>query len=199
MPRARTVSAVPRGRTRDEDARRRVLDATFELVGANDPGSVTIDRIVERAGVAKQTVYRWWPSRSAVVLDALVDGTMRATPFPDTGDVRADFEAHLRAVVRLFRSPTGRLIRELLADAQTDAAAADEFRERFWAPRRDLSRERLAAGIESGRIRRDIDAETVLDALYGPLWLRLTIEHRPLTSVTARHAVATVFDGIAAG
>src|SRR5215467_4016565 len=130
---------MPRGRKRDEDARQRILDATFELVGSRGDGKVGINEIAEAAGVAKQTIYRWWPSRTAVVLDALVTGTMRATPFPETDDPRADFTAHLRGVIRLFNSPTGSLIRELLADAQTDRTIAHEFRDRFWGTRRELS------------------------------------------------------------
>lgn len=186
---------VPRGRTRDEAARQRILDAAFALVGAG--GSASINDIVERAGVAKQTVYRWWPSRNAVVLDALVDGTMRETPFPDTGDLRADFRAHLRGVVRLFNSPTGTVVRNLVADSQTDERLADDFRERFWAPRRALSLVRIERGVELGQIRSDLDIELVLDAIYGPLWLRLLIGHRRLRPSDADRIVDAIWPGIA--
>ena len=189
---------MPRGRTRDEGARERVLDAAFRLVGSTAPGQVGINDIAAEANVAKQTIYRWWPSRTAVVLDALVAGTMKATPFPETDDVRADFEAHLRTVIRLFNSPTGRIIRETLAEAQTDADIAAEFRERFWAPRRDLSLTRLERGVALGQLRSDLDAEIVLDAVYGPLWTRLLIGHLPLTSADARRITAAIWPGIAA-
>ncbi len=190
---------VPRGRKRDEEARQRVLDAAFELVGSRDPKSVSINEIAEAADVAKQTIYRWWPSRTAVVLDALVDGTMRSTPFRETADIRADFENHLRSVIRLFNSPTGRLIRELLADAQSDETIAAEFRDRFWAPRRELSRARLRSGVERGQIRADIDEEIVLDAIYGPLWLRLMIGHLPTAARDAARITAAVWPGISGG
>lgn len=187
---------MPRGRPRDDAARSRILDAAFRLVGGSTPGAITINQIAEEAGVAKQTIYRWWPSKTAVVLDALVHGTMQATPFPETDDLRADFEHHLRAVVALFRSPTGQVIRELVASAQTDPAIADDFRARFWQPRRDLSLERLERGIEHGWIRRDVDLETVLDAIYGPLWLRLIVGHRPMTRATATHIVDALWPGL---
>ncbi|MDJ0771761.1 MAG: TetR/AcrR family transcriptional regulator [Ilumatobacter sp.] len=188
---------MPRGRTRDELAHQRILDATFELVGAGDPGQVGVNDIAEAAGVAKQTIYRWWPSRTAVILDALVVGTMRATPFRESDDLRADFEAHLRAVIRLFNSPTGALVRELVGESQRDPAIAEEFRERFWAPRRALSIERLRRGVEHGWIRDDLDIETVLDAIYGPLWLRLMIGHRRLRPADARAVVDAIWPGIA--
>jgi AcrR family transcriptional regulator len=173
-----------------------VLEAAFDLVGAHGPGEVGIDDIAAAAGVAKQTIYRWWPSRTAVILDALVHGTMKATPFRETDDLRADFEDHLRSVVRLFNSPTGRIVREMLAAAQSDPALADEFRERFWQPRRDLSKARLLRGIERGVIRDDLDHEIVLDAIYGPLWTRLVIGHLPLTSAHAAKITEAVWSGI---
>jgi AcrR family transcriptional regulator len=189
---------MPRGRTRDEDARHRVLAAAFELVGGSSPGQVTINAIAEAAGVAKQTIYRWWPSRTAVVLDALVEGTMRATPFRESDDLQADFERHLKGVIKLFNSPTGSIIRELVADAQADSKIAAEFRDRFWGPRRDLSLARLERGIELGQIRADIDYEIVLDAIYGPLWVRLMIGHLPMRPSDAGRIVDAIWPGIAA-
>ncbi|MEL6890651.1 MAG: TetR/AcrR family transcriptional regulator [Actinomycetota bacterium] len=187
---------MPRGRPRDEEARQRILDAAFVLVGSRPPGDVSINDIAAAANVAKQTIYRWWPSRTAVILDALVQGTMQATPFAETDDVRADFEAHLRTVIRMFNSPSGRIIREMLAGAQTDPALAEEFRERFWQPRRDLSLARLERGIELGQIRADLDAETVLDVIYGALWTRLMIGHQPLSSVHATRIADAIWPGL---
>lgn len=189
---------MPRGRPRDEDARRRILEAAFELVGAHGPGEVSINAIAEAAAVAKQTIYRWWPSRTAVVLDALVQGTMKATPFPETDDLRSDFEAHLRSVIRLFDSPTGHIVRELLAEAQADPAIAEEFRQRFWQPRRELSLARLRRGIELGHIRVDVDHEIVLDAIYGPLWTRLVVGHLPMGPADASQITGAIWPGIAA-
>ncbi len=189
---------MARGRTRDEDAERRVLEAAFDLVGSRPPGEVGINDIAAAANVAKQTIYRWWPSRTAVILDALVVGTMRATPFRETDDIRADFEAHLRTVIKLFNSPTGRIVREMLAEAHTDPTIADEFRQRFWQPRRDLSQARLRRGIELGQIRDDLDHEIVLDAIYGPLWTRLMIGHLPLRATDAARVTDAIWPGIAA-
>ncbi|MEQ8436622.1 MAG: TetR/AcrR family transcriptional regulator [Ilumatobacter fluminis] len=189
---------MARGRTRDEDAERRVLEAAFDLVGSRPPGEVGINDIAAAANVAKQTIYRWWPSRTAVILDALVVGTMKATPFRETDDIRADFEAHLRTVIKLFNSPTGRIVREMLAEAHTDPTIADEFRQRFWQPRRDLSQARLRRGIELGQIRDDLDHEIVLDAIYGPLWTRLMIGHLPLSATDAARVTDAIWPGIAA-
>ena len=188
---------MSRGRPRDDAARLRVLDAAFHLVGRHGPGEVSINEIAAEAGVAKQTIYRWWPSRTAVVMDAFVRGTMQATPFSESDDIRGDFERHLKAVIKLFNGPSGGIVRELLADAQTDDDIAQAFRDRFWAPRRDLSKARLERGIELGTIRADINHEIVLDAIYGPLWIRLLIGHLPMRPVNAAEIVASIWPGIA--
>jgi AcrR family transcriptional regulator len=185
-----------RGRTRSEDARQRILDAAFRLVGEHGPAQVRIDAIAEAAGVGKQTIYRWWPTKTAVVLDALVQKTMAQTPFPDTGDARADLRAHMQSVVRLFRSPTGCVIRELVAEAQADPSVAEEFRERFWQPRRELSTACIRAGIARSQVRGDLPVETALDTIYGVLWVRLLIGHRALDRRGIDQILDVVWPGI---
>ena len=164
---------MPRGRTRDEDAHRRILEATYELIGSGDAGTAKVDDIAKAAGVAKQTIYRWWPSRTAVIFDALLDGTVQATPLGASDDLREDFTNHLRDVIRVFNSPTGRLIREMLAASAHDPDTAEEFRQRFWAPRRARSKASLRvswrrgiAGTERERARAP---KTLLRAERAPL------------------------------
>jgi AcrR family transcriptional regulator len=184
-------------RTRDAAAQQRILQATYELLSGQAGVSASIDTIAEAAGVGRQTIYRWWPSRTALVLDALVAATMEATPFPNSGDARRDFQTHLRAVVRLFRSPTATLVRAFLAEAQSDPSVAAEFVARFWVPRRALSKACLRRGVAAGAIRADVDEEIVLDALYGPLWTRLLIGHQPMAWRVADAILDTVWAGIA--
>ncbi len=186
-----------RGRIRDGDAQQRILEAAFRLIGEEGPAQVRIDAIAGAAGVGKQTIYRWWPTKTAVVMDALVQRTLAETPFPDTGDARADLRAHLQSVVRLFRSSTGCVIRELVAEAQADPSVAEEFRARFWQPRRDLSIACVRAGIARGQLRKDLPVETALDAIYGVLWIRLLIGHRALDRRLIDQILDVVWPGMA--
>ncbi len=173
---------MPRGRTRDTDAHRRILEATIALLGAQDARSVCINDIAAAAGVGKQTIYRWWPSKSAVVIEALLVSSVHETPFKDTGDAWRDLRHHMRGVVKLFNSPSGALIRELVGEAQTDPAVAREFLERFWQPRRDLSTAFLRRAVERGEVRQDVDTEAALDAIYSPLWSRLLVGYGPVSN-----------------
>ena len=159
-------------RTRDEKARGRVLGSARDLVCQLGPRAVTVDEIAAAAGVGKQTIYRWWPSKSSVIMDALIELTD-----PDPADLPdSTYEAvrlQMRRVARMFASRNGKLIRELVADSQGDPALAKDFRNRFFAHRRAPGAATLNKGIATGELRPDLDIDDALDVLYGPLWLRL--------------------------
>lgn len=184
-------------RTRDQSARQRVLTAARDLVCEHGPRAVSIDQIAKGAGVGKQTIYRWWPSRSAVIMDALIEMT---DPEPsNTPD--STYEAlrlQMRRVARMFSSRQGQLIRELVADAQGDAEVAEDFRRRFFAHRRARGAATLAQGVSAGELRADLNIEVALDILYGPLWLRLLIGHQALSPTAADRILALVWPALAA-
>jgi AcrR family transcriptional regulator len=164
-------------RTRDEAARRRVLDSARDLVKERGPRSVTVDEIAAEAGVGKQTIYRWWPTKSAVIMDALIELT-DPTPADTPESTYEAIRLQMRRVAKMFASRNGDLIRELVADAQGDPALAKDFRDRFFAHRRARAAATIARGVARGELRPDVDVEDVLDVLYGPLWLRLLVGHR---------------------
>ncbi len=188
------LDGMPPGRPRDLDARGRILAAAAALLDQGGADGATIDAIARRAGVGKQTIYRWWPSRSAVVLDALVTRSLDATPMPVTADARDDFRRHLAAVVDLFASPAGALLREMLGSAQRDPDVGREFVDRYWAPRREVSLQRFTAAQASGQIRPDLDPAVSLDVLHGALWLRLLIPHAPLDRRVVDQVVSAVWE-----
>ena len=183
-------------RTRDEAARRRVLDSARDLVSRFGPRAVTVAQIAASAGVAKQTIYRWWPSKSSVIMEALIELTD-----PDPGDLPdSTYEAvrlQMRRVARMFASRNGELIRELVAESQGDPALARDFRDRFFAHRRARGAVALDKGIASGELPPDLDIEDALDVIYGPLWLRLLVGHRPLSQASADQLLDLAWPGVA--
>ena len=182
-------------RTRDEAARERVLENARALVCQLGPRSVTVDEIAAAAGVGKQTIYRWWPSKSAVIMDALIELT---DPVPDRLP-ESTYDAiriQMRRVAALFASRNGQLIREVVADAQGDPNVADEFRNRFFAHRRARGAATLEKGVANGDLRPDLDIEDALDILYSPLWLRLLIGHRPISPAAAERLLALAWPGM---
>jgi AcrR family transcriptional regulator len=182
-------------RTRDEAARRRVLNSARDLVCKLGPRAVTVDEIAAAAGVGKQTLYRWWPSKSSVIMDALIELTD-----PDPVDLpESTYEAlrlQMRRVASMFASRNGELIRELVADSQGNPALAEDFRDRFFAHRRARGAATLEEGIGTGELRPDLNIEDALDVLYGPLWLRLLLGHRPVGPAAADELLELVWPGL---
>jgi AcrR family transcriptional regulator len=183
-------------RTRDEDARRRILAATRHLLHERGPLQVGIDDIAREADVGKQTIYRWWRSKTAVVLDALGEITEPELRFPDTGSTEEDLRREMRQVTRVLSSDVGPLVREIVAAAQGDAQVAEDLRTRVFAHRRRLAADTLRRGMARGEVRDDLDLEAAIDALYAPLWLRLIMGHQPLSPKAADAVVDVVWPGL---
>jgi AcrR family transcriptional regulator len=186
------------GPKRDLAARQRILDATRALIAETGPNRVAVDDIAAAAAVGKQTIYRWWPSKTAVVIDALEEAFEADNPFPDTGSVREDVATQMRRVAAAFSSPTGAIIRQLVSDSQGDDAAAAEFRRRFFDQRRIRARATIERGIARRELRGDLPIETVIDALYAPLWLRLLVGHQPLDDAAVDELCDVVWPAIQA-
>ena len=172
---------VKPGRKRDPDAERRILDATRDLIAAQGSKKVTINDIATEANVGKQTIYRWWPTKPALVLDALEREIKSANPPPATGSTYEDLRMQMQRVAAMFASPTGSIIREMIAESLNDDDIAEQFRERFFLERLKRGMPTFEAGVASGALRADLDLDVVSEMLYAPLWLRLIVGHRPLT------------------
>lgn len=189
-----------RGRPRSEPARQAILAAATDLMLARGMPAVSVDAIADRAGVSKATIYRWWPTKETLALDALYE--QLAEPFPDppdTGTLRGDLGALLGDWTGRVRGrPYGRVIGTLLTEAATDAAFGELYRERFVEPRRAQARAIFARAIARGEISADADVEAAIDILYGPLYHRLLHGHAPLSADFARHVVDIVTRGLGA-
>jgi AcrR family transcriptional regulator len=189
------------GRPRSEKARAAILAATTDLLLANGLAAVSVDAVAERAGVSKATIYRWWPSKELLALDALYAESAASQPRqPDTGALRGDLLALLQPWARLVTGrPYGRLIAALVTQAQTDPAFGEQYRARFVEPRRDEARAVLLRAIERGEIPASTRTEVALDLLYGPLYHRLLHGHAPLNDTFVEDVVGTTLAGLRAG
>jgi AcrR family transcriptional regulator len=157
---------------RNEDARLAVLHAADDLLVERGFGGVTVEGIAARAGVAKQTIYRWWPSKVDILLDTLIEDAGRGLKVPEEGGVE-DVRRYLRALARfLTKDPAGKVLLALLGEAQHDADMAALFGDRYLASRRAAERGMLERGVAAGDLPADLDVEFALDALLGPIFLR---------------------------
>ena len=184
------------GRRRNEAAREAILRATVELMRAGQVGDLTIDAIAERAGVGRQTIYRWWPSKGAVMADAMTGLAREIVPARDTGVLAADLTDFLVDSFAGLEDPgTVRALRQMASAAQRDEHAAAVLAE-FTAQRRAALRAVLERGRDRGELAPEADLGMLVDMAYGVLWYRLLVGHAPLDDDAARRLAARL---IAAG
>jgi AcrR family transcriptional regulator len=195
----RDVTAAPkRGRPRSEKARKAILEAAADLLLERGLTAVSMDAVATRAEVSKATIYRWWPTKQTLALDALYHEWAAVPPPGDTGSLHGDLLSLLRPWARLASKRTyGRAIAALLTEAQTDPAFAQEYRARFVEPRRDQARAIFRRAIKRGEIPASTKIEVALDLLYGPIYHRLLHGHAPLNDRFVHDVIDTALGGIA--
>ncbi|MBE1532554.1 TetR/AcrR family transcriptional regulator [Actinomadura algeriensis] len=181
-----TSDKKPDRSRRSERSRRAILDATRALISEVGYAKVSIEAIAARAGVGKQTIYRWWPSKGAVIFDSFLalseDGSEGEPALPDTGDLEADLKTVMRATAAEFADPEfERPIRALNTEILGDPELAAQYGEKLAGPVEELKKARLRSGQDAGQLAADADLDLVLDMLYSPLTLRWLYRSGPLT------------------
>ncbi|OZM72285.1 TetR family transcriptional regulator [Amycolatopsis antarctica] len=182
--------SAPDSSRRSERSRVAILTAARELVTELGYTRLTIEAIAARAGVGKQTIYRWWPSKGAVVFDSILtlsegpDG--EGVELPDTGDLEADLKTVLRATAAEFADPAFEApIRALNTEIINDPALAETYREKLERPMTEAKKRRLRSAKRAGQLAADADLDLVLDLLYAPLTQRWLLRSGPLDEAFA--------------
>lgn len=183
------------GRRRNPAVREAVLKSAADLLAGPDGLTVSMDAIAQAAGVSKHTIYRWWPSKGAVLLEALVERAQQETSIPRTGTLATDVESFLVATFDAVER-VAPLFRGLMAEALRDSKAAEGMRE-FVAARRQGLRALLTHGVEQGELPPGADLELMMDQIYGLMWYHLLITHTPLTEELAVHLARTLITSAA--
>ncbi|TDB73284.1 TetR/AcrR family transcriptional regulator [Micromonospora sp. KC721] len=167
------MPASPNPLRRNESSRRAILDAALRLCAEVGYGRLTVEAIAARAGVSKKTIYRWWPSKGSVILEAVDDVATTVAEYPDTGDIAADLHNQLAAVIDLLTPPDRSPVVGLIAESLHDAHLAQDLRERLIRPRIAQFKERMRQAQLSGQVAADADLDLAVDLVYGPLYHRL--------------------------
>src|SRR5829696_3268846 len=190
-----------RGPGRPRDARRdtAILEATLAILQEQGYRGVTIESVAARAGVARPTIYRRWPSKPAMVVAALIASAELAIPVPDTGSSRRDLIAVQRHQVALMNSPDSRRITAgLVADLAHDPELADAYVTQYLAPRRETVWQVLQRGVDRGDLDADIDLAFAYDLLIGPLFMRAIVWGQPLAPDAAENTADVILAAFAA-
>lgn len=195
-----TDVAGPDASRRSGRAHRAILSATRELVADVGYSRLTIEAIAAAAGVGKQTIYRWWPSKAAVLFDAILEANSDeegSVELPDTGDLESDLRFVLRGTVAVLTEPANdRLQRAMIAEIQTDTGVGEELVRRLLRPQLDACAARIAIAVRAGQVDESVDNGLVAELLFGPIFYRWLLRTGELDDAFADGVLATALTGL---
>ncbi|MEU1807023.1 TetR/AcrR family transcriptional regulator [Streptomyces sp. NPDC019937] len=166
---------------RSEQARQAVLLAADDLLVEKGFAGVTMEGIATRAGVAKQTIYRWWSTKTDVLMDAFLQDVAEDVTLRDSGDLAVDLRDYVRQLARfLSASDAGAVFRALIAQAQHDPAFARDFRSRYLDEQRRRDRVPLERAAQRGELPPGLDLAAEIDQLMGPVYYRVLVTDEPV-------------------
>ncbi|CAN7728311.1 TetR/AcrR family transcriptional regulator [Variovorax sp. LjRoot290] len=185
------------GRVRSDASRVAILDAALKLLETTPLQQISIESIAREAGVGKATIYRWWNSKAAVVIEAFLHAHVSHTPMPKGISPREALIRHIHLLVEEYSGWSGRIVSQIMAEGQGDPDVLREFRERFWYGRRAVVREVVEQARLRGEFRSDIDTELQMDVMYAPIYFRLLMGHLPLDKKFADAHCAAIMQVLA--
>jgi AcrR family transcriptional regulator len=176
------------GRPRSAESRRAIIQSAMHILQNDGYAALNIEAIAARAGVSKQTIYRWWPSAAFIVLEALtadMQSSVQESLVPDTGSLKGDLLDLVRPTVRALAQRRGPVFKALIAEAQADARFAEAFRTSLMAAHRETVRAIVGRAQLRGEVGFDADVELAADMIYGPILYRLLNGHAALDETFA--------------
>jgi len=161
------------GRPRSEASRQAILTAAYELLQEKPLPDITSSALAKRAGVSKATLYRWWSSKEAIVLDGYFDAIEHRFPPPATDDPMADLRSHLHDAYTMMGGPDGRIFASLVASCNFHEKLREALNEQLNSPRCHDTQDLLVRAVEAGHLAADLDLELCTELIWGPAFFRL--------------------------
>jgi AcrR family transcriptional regulator len=193
-------SPAQRGRPRSDQVDQSILRAASALLVERGLDAMTIEEVAARAGVGKSSIYRRWPTKGTLALDAFLDTFLAQQPRVDTGVLEGDLaEALTLWSTAVVGTPTGRALVGLIAEAQLDEELARGWIERVMRPVRAQHRMMVERAIERGEIPVESDVDVIMDLLYGAAYHRLLQGHLAITTAFIDTVARMVTQGAKAG
>ncbi len=187
------------GRRRSETSHQAILQAAAALLQELGYVGMSIEAIARRAGVGKQTIYRWWPSKAEVVLEVHETLVAQSLVDPDTGSVQRDLVDWIDQMTMLLNTATSaQALAGIMAEAQVNGALAHKFRAKIITGRRRVIGEMLQRGIQRGELRDDLNLELAADLIYSPILYRLLLGDTSLNRQFAEQLVDQLLLGMQA-
>ncbi|ODR99301.1 TetR family transcriptional regulator [Methyloceanibacter methanicus] len=189
MSQGRSDKKRPRGRPPSQASRKRALSAAHDILMEEGFGRLSIEAVAAKSGVGKPTIYRNWANACELAMAAL----MVAEPvdlFERDGSLKSGLTTQMRTLVKAFATTRGRQITMALAAADPESEMTKAFRNHVILSSREAGRGLIERAAKKGDITEPSDIDVVLDIVYGPVFYRLLVGHRPLDRTFADHLVA---------
>jgi AcrR family transcriptional regulator len=187
---------VTLGRPRSEQSHAAVLRATSELLHEIGLRAMTTEQIAARSGSSKATIYKWWPNKYAVAVDAFFSEMQADSPDPDTGSAHEDFRSWLRGLFHFYAGPSGWVFAQLVGEAQFDPEVAGVLRDGLIRTRRAVLETVWDRGVTRGELRADVDRDVGIDLIIGPALYRLLTSRGTLDDTAADAIVDAAMSGM---
>jgi AcrR family transcriptional regulator len=196
MAKATTASdpeaASRRGRPRSAEATAAILESAYALMAKAGLTAASIDAIARASGVSKMTIYKWWPSREALLIDAFLNQASRMLPLPGAGNPAAQLRRHASAYAEALRGELGRVQLAVVSECIASTGSAELFHERYLRFRRTALIEIIRDGQADRSVKASGAPDDLYDALYGGLFYRSVFGIKPLSAAAARNLVDTL-------
>jgi AcrR family transcriptional regulator len=172
------------------------MDTVYGLLQKKSVREMSMEEVAKRAGIGKQTLYKWWPTKASLVMSMFSERIGRYPDAEQGPGAEGNLKQRLMRMITIFRGPLGKIIADLIAEGQSEPAILQEFFEKHVRPRRADTIAALERGKASGELRADANAETAVDALFGAVYYRLLFRSAPLTEPYAEELVDQTFRGL---
>lgn len=171
-----------RGRPRSEAAASHddILDAVYTLLQRKSVRDLTIEEVARQAGVGKPTIYKWWPSKAALVMDMFEERIVGQLSVAGEGTAEHAIRKQVRALIRLLNGFFGKVSADIIAEGQSDPTILEEYRDRYMSKRREFSAGVIVRATKNGEFKKEVDPELLIDMIYGPIYYRLLVRHQKL-------------------
>jgi AcrR family transcriptional regulator len=174
------------------------MKAALALVEEGGYPAATIDEISARSGVAKSTIYRWWPSRPALIVDLLLQIAAAVAPPPTGPDALKALRTEVSRIAKSVAALPGRLLLALASEGQTDPEVRAALKKGLFQPRRSATTKVVRQAQASGQIRKDAHPDVIIDLLYGPIFYRRLLRQEPTSDAFIREVFENAMEGVRA-
>jgi AcrR family transcriptional regulator len=177
------TQVAARGRKRSETARKAILRAAYDLIASDGYRTLTFEAVAARSGASRPTIYRWWPNKAALAIDALLSEADHAEPHLEQSDSAIhDIRGAVQRLAKAMSGAYGKAVASVLSSARDEPEILAMYKEKIAGPRRSSALNCLRHGIETGELRAGIDVDIALDALFLPIFVKLVMGLGPLNA-----------------